>query len=406
MLAPILSWQTTSRGLPARSKLIRIAGLDVAAPVGTGNGLGVDPESIEVYEAAAGSVSRMKFTITDPQGQLAMQALDPVLFWDTTRDLPIFRGWVQRSPTRPLGLGRLIDVNCIGIEAILDWAYVPTFTIPATVDIEGAFQMICSAAVGVNGAPIRWATDGGGSSVAMPIEGAFLGLPIGIAYTVPAGTLRQALRSYAEFKAGVFDIAPSTHWISVDMWGGIRIWTYQPGTTPGGVTWAGGPNDAGQIDFTTAGPARPSGTEYEIDAGSMPRTAVVTGSGGNVTVVSDGTGLPGPSVAKTDTNATTNALRTAIGLAMLAAQAGGDAGATTAEGTVNMGTFGLQNRPGALMTILDAQAGLPVAISTWVGGIRKTWAPSGEETWRVEFGSKRTRTATGLLRRMAQGELA
>jgi hypothetical protein len=407
MLAPAVAWQTISAGLAPRTKMLTVAGVDVGSAVG-GNSYGTDPRSISVTEAAAGSISSMKFTITDPTGAIAVNKMDPVVFWDITRDMPIFRGWVQDAPATRFGLGRSIEVTAIGIEAVLDWAYVPTFTIPSATDTAGALQMIAAAAVGYNGVALNVAMINDLSTVAHPIEGITTGVSIaslgGGAFVVPSGTLRQALRAYLEWYRGLADVSTwaLAFWVTVDFWGGLRVWSYDP--NHGGT---GGSGDVfGFPTITTAGPIRPSGTEYSGAGGDTPRTAVVVGAAGAVTVVSDGTGLPGPTVTKTDTNATTAAQRAGLGAAMLAAQATSVRGSTTVEGTLTMGTFAGQNRPGSPVTILDAQAGVSPSLDTWMGSITKTFAPSGEETWRIDFGNKQARTATGLLRRLAQGELA
>lgn len=413
MLAPAIAWQTTSRGLPARTKLLTIAGVDVAAPVATGNGLGVDVRSVKVTEAAAGNVSSLEFTVTDPSSALSVNQMDPVVFWDIALDLPVFVGWAQQAPAHPIGTGREITVTCIGIEAILDWAYVPSFTIPIGTDAITAYQMICAAAVGLNGTPLRWAADFagfGGSTVQYPIDAQNASaFPLLSAYVVAAGTLRQALRTFAEWWPNGTNRAQGgtdghAVWISVDFWGGVRIWEYTPAALA--ASWLGGPQDyAAPTTIAIAGPARPSGTEYATDGGSTPRTAVVT-AGAAVTTVSDGTGLPGPTVTRNDANATTVAQRAGIGAAMLAGQGGGITGSTTAEGTLTLGTFVNQVRPGGSLSMQDPQAGIASPLFTWMGAISKTFAPSGEETWRIDFGSKRARGATGLLRRLAQGELA
>jgi hypothetical protein len=407
VLAPIVSWQTTSAGLAPRTKMLTVAGVDVGSAIG-GNSYGVDPESITVTEAAAGSVSSMSFTITDPAGAIAVNKMDPVVFWDITRDMPIFRGWVQDAPAARLGIGRTISVTAIGVEAVLDWAYVPTFTIPSATDNVGALQMIAAAAVGYNGVALNVAMINDVSTVAHPIEGATTGVSIaslgGGAFVVPSGTLRQALRAYLEWYRGLADIGTwaQAFWVTIDFWLGLRVWSYNPsnGTEGGSGDVFGSPT------ITTAGPIRPSDTEYSAAGGDVPRTAVVIGAAGAVTTVSDGTGLPGPTVVRTDTNATTPQMRAGIGAAMLASQASSVRGSTTVEGGLTLGTFAAQIRPGSPVDVLDAQAGVSPTLHTWLGSITKTYMPSGEERWRVDFGNKQARTVTGLLRRLAQGELA
>src|SRR4051812_18177138 len=108
-----------------RPKMLYLAGNDVLRPQGTlGNTFGVPLESVEVTEAGAGGVSSMTFRIDDPNIAIVVNDGDEVRFYDQTNGVPIFTGWVQHWSYDPDfgNQGRTIAVQCIGVDALLDWA--------------------------------------------------------------------------------------------------------------------------------------------------------------------------------------------------------------------------------------------------------------------------------------------
>jgi hypothetical protein len=373
---------------PSRPKALYLGGLDVIA-TGVPNSYGVEPESITVVEAGPGQVSSMEFTIVDPAGQIAIVDGMDVRYEDTILGMPIFRGWVAPFGVSRFGVGRAIKVKCIGIEAVLDWLYVPALTIAAG-GPGGAWpwQSIVAQAIG-NGYPLNVAADpiGGQSSVAHPVEsygGGSTG-PI----TIPAGTLRQALQAFSD---GLFAQGnPAfTSLIHVDMWGGLRVqvWSIDPPFANAFDDYA--------IATVSGSPIAPSGTQWGYNASGTPRAVWINGSGAGTGLVSDGSAIPGPVAVISDANSTDAARRVAIGRAYLQGQAAALTGSVVVEGGLTMGSVGAQVRPPTLLRLTDAQVGITPATDFRIRSITKTWAPSGLERWVIAFGGPEPRGAQYL----------
>jgi hypothetical protein len=68
----------------------------------------------------------MAFVIEDTGLVITVRDGAQVRFHNFTLDKPIFKGWVDHSEVvnMPGNRGRLIIVECVGVESLLDWAVV------------------------------------------------------------------------------------------------------------------------------------------------------------------------------------------------------------------------------------------------------------------------------------------
>jgi hypothetical protein len=392
-----------------RSKGLYLDGLDViASPTTLGNSYGVDVSSITVVDEGPGQVSEMTFTIDDPASEITLRAGMLIRFHDHTRDLPIFTGFIASWAASVLGTGRRWEVRAAGLESLLDWIYVPGFTIASGTDPIAAVQMIAAAGLGV-GYPLRAVNGGTGlSSYTSPIgfgpsPG---GSGIGSACVIPSGTLRQALDSFLAFYAADQpDLGFLGYYIvaTVDVFGGLRVYRLQNDTsvaTGGNSTLL----DYRQPSLSSAGANKPSETSYQIDA-FAPAAAYVTGSGFGTGIVGAGSGIVGPTITIGDANSTTAERRQAIGRAALNATTGKLlSGSVSSEGAYNIGTSANQGHAGIYMTLRDDSVGLTnPGVIVLMQTITKTFAASGEETWRIRFGGRTT--ASGLIRSLTAGQI-
>lgn len=396
MLGGILGYVQVSE--PTRTYGLWIDGLDVIARPAAS--YGVDPRSVTVVEAGPGDVSSMTFTLRDTTSQVTVAPGQVVQFMDFGFNVPLFVGYVESYAVSVLGVGREIDVTCVGIESALDWMYVPALTIAAGVDILTAFQSICGQAYGC-GIPIRWAgANAGGSSIDTPM---FTGASGGLAGSVAisAGTLRQALDQYGKAWATEFgaDTGDFLTWLTtIDVWFGLRL--YQDIT---------GVADMLTITVTTASDPRPEGTEYRVGSAAA-RQAIASGSG-SVTQVSDGSGIPGPFLTTDASNATTVQRRQALGLGAMAAQSDDYSGTTsitmtrTLLASKGVGSSSGQRRAGAQFVLTEAAVGAS-ALTTRAHRITKTYKPSREETWVIEYGSALRQRGSSLLKRLTATNFA
>lgn len=374
-----------SAGLSARKRALWINGLDVSASrTPGGNSYGTDPESISVTEIASGGASALEFTITDPAIEVSVSVGQFVLYWDLVKDLPIFAGYVDTFDFHQLGVGREITVSCIGIEAALDWMYVPGFTIPSGTELHAGFQMIAAAAGGI-GVPLNAAFDPVGtvSVVGTPVGIGFGGSSTSAACVIPDGTLRQALETYAAFLLGV-ELAGFTITVqivvSVDFFLGLRIYRFEP------TNGSGTASDLGLVTLRSDTVGKlPSNHHRSVNGSGILRSVYVSGSGSGTGFVGDGSGIVGPTGAISDANSTSADRRNGIGRAALGKTIAGVSGDVTWEGAT-LNTLSLQRRAGGYLDLLDPQVDVASLTRYPIESIDKTWAPSGEETWVIHYG--------------------
>lgn len=396
-LAPIVAAALTDHS--ARAKMLTIAGVDVAKQPGTpGNLFGVDMGSVVVTEAGIAGASTMTFTIDDPLSAITISDGDPVHFQDLVADRPEFEGWIQSWTVVPaFGQGRSIFVRAIGADAVLDWAYVPGFTVPDGTQFYDVILMAVAAAIGRR--ELRAFTDAisGGmqnGSQAFPVGTLSIAASTdpagGIApQTVAGGSLRETIRqiialNYTE--AGV--VGPlSAIRVVVDTYFGLRIFRTHPND------WT----DLTIVD-TTAGAIRAEGLRHETDAAAIPRGVVVTGTGASATVF-DGSGKAGAIAQLTDTTLTTAAACRLAGLSYLAGFS------VSLRGTFDLTDFtpAASVHAGGQVVITDPNVGI-AATTYQIGTIRKQYL-AARQSWSIAYGGTRP-SVVAAIRRLTRGTLS
>lgn len=405
-LAPLIA-ASLAVGLPARTKGLYIDGLDVIKQPGApGNLYGVPIDSIRLTEAGPGQVSSLQFTIDDPLGVLSIGLGQFVLYMDIARDVPLFAGYITTPPATSWGIGRRIDVQCIGLEALLDWISVGSVTIPAGTDAYVALSMIVAVCNGI-GAPLRVSSfaDGSGSSIATPISLGF-GAVTHNAVTIANVPLRQALEtlgsallSPGQLASGFYAIAAT-----VDFRGNLRTWFVVQ--DPSG-NFIGVPDDYTGVTVSSASIVRaPADLSHRVTRGNAPRSVLVVG--GNAAgsgLVGDGSGLIGPTAVVKEPNSTSANMLLSVGRQYLAVHGTAVAeGSVRAEENTTVGAPGAELRAGSTLTLTDAQVGLS-SFKAPIAQIDKRFYPSGAEDWTITYGLA-VRSGAALLRRLTRDTLS
>lgn len=404
-LAPAIA-AALNVGLPTRTKALWINGLDVLKEPGTpGNRPGVPIESIELTEAPPGQVSRLSFTIEDPTGAWSFAAGN-VVYQDLTRDVPLFRGFIDDIAPGVLGVGRSIDMTCTGVEAVLDWMYVPAATSWAggvtDLDLATAVQKLVAAAIPV-GFPLNvnanysyFAGFGSGSGIGTPIRADMVlwGTSI-LAGTAGPGTLRQCLDTLSATVVDGLSNAVGVG-VSVDFYGGLRIArTLADGSLAGDIY---APLAVGPASTVAARP------RHRVSYGDAPAQVYVSSSTpAGVGLVTAGDGRIGPLARITDNNATDASSRDRIGRQYLARRGVAAQGDFDLEERVTVDAGGgVQYHPGSQLTITDASLGLS-SFTAPMGTVVKRFLSNGAELWHVEYGT-RVRSAVAVLRRLTRDQ--
>lgn len=368
-------------GLPTRPKALYIDGLDVLlAPGGQGNAVGVPLDTIELTEAGSGATSRLVFRIEDPAGSVTLQESANVLLMDIARNVPLFRGWLNSWTPAALGVGREIECEAVGIEAALDWAFVPPVTIAAGTKCLAAVQKIVAASVGLP-LSLRIAYDGGsGQSTqeAPTLVSSVLSTPEALDLT---GTLRDCLMQLLDSLLPLYSDAVSGWWLSVDFYGGLRAWPMLGGLSDDGVTSM--VQDYRTLTLSSAGASKPTGTQ-DTTTGTYHSVWVTGGNPAGTGLVSDGTGLPGPVGEFSDSNVLTVAARIAAGRGWLGRQVA-SAGSVEAAEVTNVGSLGSERRAGSVLILTDSQLGI-TARRCSIQSITKRFLASGTEWWTIDYG--------------------
>lgn len=372
------------QGTGARTWSIYVNGLDVVRNrTTTGNTYGVDPATVTLTQAAPGAVSGLTFTLLDPASETSIVGGEYVVLYDHIRDQADFAGWITTPTITPLGTGRAFQVDCIGIEILLDWTRFTsavTVSIPALAisDTPDKFIVqLCSYAPW--GFPVGvWQASGSDTSSATTPLSTFHGRnsDLGVfPLVIPAGT---TVRDGIAAILAVCNNA-ATGWknyvdrITIDYQGRLRGWTQRVGTATDIPTdWTGITAAA-----SYAGPA-PASQEHVLDVGATVRGVIVTGVGASA-FVTDGSGIPGPIQSITVTS-TTAADCTIQGQNYLAANAAGVRGRMTLESW----TPSVGERAGAWLALTAD----PVASTgTWmIGEIRRTFTPDGRVDMNITYG--------------------
>lgn len=406
-LAPVVA-AALNVGLPTRAKALYIDGLDV---VKMGNGAGVDPADVRLTWAGAGQVSALAFVLKDPQRTLAPTAGQRVVFMNLTTGQPLFTGWITDVRYDTYGLGRRFRISCAGAEILLDWSIVPARTYVAGNTLAAIIQDLVSSAtplgVSMNVAANAGLASPNGSTVAAPIASFFNVIGNNTTFTTPAGSLRRALEyavgfTLADTANNLDALRQVSSVVTVDRWLGLRVYSRQ---VVGSVTIdnAGGSSggDHQALVISDAGPNRPTRPSAGYSGTDAARVVQVKGSGVTVTV-SDGSGVFGRAASISDP-ATGIQGAQAAGWAYLANQQSLLTGHLTLETAPGAGSGTSLIDVLSRMTFSDASLGLS-AVDTQMQRIQVTFAPSGEETWDIDFGVTLA-TGAAYVRSLTQDQL-
>lgn len=370
----LIATQLTDRS--TRFKTLTVGGVDVPVGPVTGSTVFVDVATLELVEAGPGSVSSLKFTIADAAAAMRVTDGAEVQFYDVERGGSLFVGWVQSWKYTPWATtGRWIEVQCIGAEALLDWAIVPAMTITAGTDALTAVQAVVAASL--TRGPLRAFGSGAASTQANPVgPGGAFGATLDLDVTTTDGTLREALRQVlASLHYSGGGQGPLTATFTVDTYFGLRVWPD-----------ADKPSDWTELTVvdTVAGSIASSELKHETDATGITRAVYITGGNAAGTgLVSAGTGKIGQTAQLSDDTILTTAARDAVGAAYLASFAIGVRG----ELVIGKHTPVLTVHPGSSVTITDAAASLtvqPFVISQITKRFYAT--PARTEYWQVAYG--------------------
>jgi hypothetical protein len=289
--------------------------------------------------------------------------------------------------------GRSIDIQGIGIEALLDWKIVPTWAssipgyMPEQISLLGFTIGIPSATSGSVPGPQAQ------SSLAFPIGGFTRGagdataavmIPSSFAVGVP---FRQLIQTVVD-SVTKFDQQPALSGatqirvlFTIDFYGQLRMWNDYPTTEP---------SDYLSDSFDVTASAFVENLEFTTDPSQIVHEVWVTGSGAAATptLYDDGTGVQGRQMAVTDTTITT-----ASG-ARQAAQAVFQANSNQVRGSYERNDWdpttaaGQSIRAGSLVTMVDPSVSLNAPVNGYrIMEIEKTFNGSGRQNWKVSFGS-------------------
>lgn len=387
-LAPVVATQLTDRA--ARYYGLYIDGLDVSADRVPGNGYAVDTESVEIIEAQAGQVSSMRFTIGDPLNEITVADGARVTFVNLNKDVTEFAGWVDTATMRTVGIGREIEVSCIGIEAVLDWLVVGSVTIAQGTPFTDAMQQILSAAAGI-GFGLSW---GQGTTYDAGIQS-----PAGISpkrdVTITGQTVRQAFEAVA---AASLDDFPPPGWIALTVtYGGVVLLK--------GVFTAATIFGTAQQVVSTSGPVYPANHEYSPIQGDSTRAVyVVGGNAAGTGLVPDGTGIPGQTAIVNEPGATTEQLKRAAAYAVMGRNGEFGAGTFTLENYTQTATRDAAKRVWSQWIVTDSVYGLS-SVTVNVLRIVKRFHKGGTETWTLTYGN-RLRSAARQIRVLTRTTVA
>lgn len=390
----------------ARAFGLFMDGLDLVRQPGATQPYGVSIDSVRVTEAGPGRVSSMSFTVDDPLSLLSFYRGSYIRFADLTNDVPLFAGFLGTWSPRPYEpTGRYVDVTCVGIEIILDWAKMAPITIPAGTNGLDTVQMILANTLTGFADPPHYGCDTGGNAngyQANPIGLVVLGFPQATALAIPGGmTVREALRTAMD-NAVVWPQLTLAQYIlfDVDFYTGIRAYLDYVGEILH-------PTDYKTLPIGTSLPT--SNHKQTWDAASAPVAVLVEGSGGAQTLVTDGTNDPGETAYLLDTNLTTATQRQGAGYAYMArsgAQLRGGFDLTEVNPSATMpGTADkfYEVRAGSILTT-TGEPGMSPDLVTRVATIDRTFVGAVQD-WHVTYGLGPASLAT-LVRRLTRGVLA
>lgn len=398
---------------------LTVDGLDLIRPPGLLLG-GVLLDTVELTVMGPGGVSGLKFTVDDPQKNVVITDGMVVRMWDHGANWPLFLGQVNAWAPRPMGLGREIDVDCVGVESVLDWMVLPAaITLATGLEARQAIQAVhaqCESAGWILNATV---TTGSGSNAAGPISnGGGSSETLGYDLVLAAGTsLREAHGAInAACQAGT--AVPNVRAVTVDFYGGLRSWIDD--YVYGGAYTFGAWEDSGCLFIEdTTGTHNPpefvaAGLKMGRTGAKYRRVMVVGANAAGSGIVSDGSGIAGPTAVLRDSTSDSATKKSAIGRAYLAMRGG-----TSLRGSYSLesvytpdwvNVWSLSSIAFLHTDITDAQAGDSETLSLPPGfqhhrvpitSIRKRFLGGGLEDWEVDFGAE-TPAVSGLIRRLTR----
>ncbi len=374
----------------ARAYRLTIDGQDFLNPTVT-TGYGIDKTSIRLTEAGPPNVSSLSFTINDPAVQAAFQEAAVVEFWDITRDRPLFLGFMQGFSIRPTAIGRVIEVDCIGIEVLLDWMVVPSLTVPAMTEVRAAIQACVANATGI-GWTIRAAAGVGteaASSQALPLGTPSSGSPTVTEYDVViAGmSLRDAISACIVACANPYatggDVLDAVFWI--DFYSGLR---FAEVFTTAANSLAIPPQDLVatlSIENLMSGTIAAHSLDFATNSAGVPHAVYVTGGNAAGTgLVSDGSGIIGMVAQLSDDTILTTAQRDIVGLSYLS-EFGTSLRGSMSLDPISAAMLAITYRPVSRISFLvDAQV-FGETTTYNIDSIDKTFADL-REGWTIHYG--------------------
>lgn len=367
-------------------------------------------ETIRLTEAEPGGVSSLTFSIWDPNVEVILAENDWIEFVDITNSRPRFLGFLASFGVRPEGPHRWVDIECVGIEVLLDWMVVPSLTIPAGTYLHSAIQACVANATGV-GWPIRaFARDLFGlpsafSTQALPVGGT--GGTLQTDVVLDGASLRSAIEEVTNASGGgvvvgggKFNATSSTgQLVTIDFTSGLRV---IPTYLSNGIMRTYVPSDYDSLALTNtlAGAMAGETTNIKIEVGSVVRGVYVKGANAAGSgLVSDGSGIVGPTRYINDATSDTGTKRDNIAGAYLYQFSQGVRGSeslTLTAAEVAAGNY----RPGATI-VYGADAQTYSASTTFViMDIAKTFS-GVTEYWTLSYGSP-PRSAIKQMRRLTR----
>ena len=408
-LAPVVAAALTNHAAHHWSLLLD--GLDLIPPPGVKGGVLID--SVDLTVAGPGDVSGLSFTVNDPLKAYTVTDGQRVLFWDNELGYPLFLGQVNAWAPKARGLGRVIDVDCVGVEALADWLALPAaLTIAAGTAEPAAIQQAYTACTGL-GWPLNIA-NGALCTTAAPIsngEGNVLVYDVELA----AGTTFREAHRLISASGEADSLDPHPRALTIDFYGGVRSWT-DDYISPGAYThstW----EEAGCLFVDdragmAAGIERvASGLELGYTGAKYRQVVVVGSNAAGSGAVSDGSGIPGPTAITTEPTSNTAAKRDALGRAYLRSS-----GVTSMRGRYRVEALHpedvLLGTAGGLIAFLHTQiqddqtgntatAALGGLHRVPVTSINKRFNPSGTEEWVVDYGAE-VPSVTRLIRQLTR----
>jgi hypothetical protein len=325
----------------------------------------------------------MEFMIDDPAKLITIAAYARVLFWDFVRDLPIFRGFVESATLRTAfgQQGREIEVNCYGIEALLDQYIIPALSleIQAGSNFEGAIVQRLVATLPVRAG--RAATFTWTSTQQLPIQdfGAYFtdgNKPIVVADGLTPRAAYEAWYASASYVSVDNPAGRVQSAFTIDFWEGVRLFFWGQNAPLTSI-----PQDYAALTITESSNPVASSLTWVRDtnaSGVVTQVYVNAGAGLSRWVTGDTTQGPGQGYVSDTSMVFDFQVDDAAGAIL------GRRGSGTGRGTLVLEDIVPTNvHPGSLLTITNAALGWS-AKQFIVSQISKRFTATGQ-TWTVTF---------------------